>query len=181
MADPGFSWGGCQLSKTYYFAIFFAENCMKMKEFGPPACVPGTLPWMHKFFTKSPITIHSKRSVLYTYISIHQRHIHFLKKNLEDISPFCGATDTPVLDFWLCLLWVSKLEWAALFTHDGGTCVTSSLRFTSGVTPADLLAASNGSWANLFHIPVSRHWWGSKLRPIVPQINALPTELCRIG
>ena len=24
----------------------------------------------------------------------------FLKKNLEDISPFCGATDTLVLDFW---------------------------------------------------------------------------------
>ena len=24
----------------------------------------------------------------------------FKKKNLEDISPFCGATDTPVLDFW---------------------------------------------------------------------------------
>ena len=25
---------------------------------------------------------------------------YFFKKNLEDISPFCGATDTPVLDFW---------------------------------------------------------------------------------
>ena len=24
----------------------------------------------------------------------------FLKKILEDISPFCGATDTPVLDYW---------------------------------------------------------------------------------
>ena len=23
----------------------------------------------------------------------------FLKKKLEDVSPFCGATDTPVLDF----------------------------------------------------------------------------------
>ena len=37
-----------------------------------------------------------------------------LKKNnnkfLEDISPFCGATDTPVLDFWWCLLWFSKPE-----------------------------------------------------------------------
>ena len=77
-----------------------------------------------------------------THISIHQSHIHFLKENLEDTSPFCGVTDTPVLDFWLCLLWVSKLEWAALFTHDRGTCVTSSLRFTSGVTPADLLEAS---------------------------------------
>ena len=25
-----------QLPKNYYFPIFFAENCIKMKEFGPP-------------------------------------------------------------------------------------------------------------------------------------------------
>ena len=24
----------------------------------------------------------------------------FLEKNLEDVSPFCRATDTPVLEFW---------------------------------------------------------------------------------
>ena len=57
----------------------------------------------------------------------------FFLKILEGMSPFCGATDT--LDLWWRLLWVSKPEWA-------GTCVTCSLRFTSGVTPADLLAAS---------------------------------------
>ena len=28
---------------------------------------------------------------------------------LEDISPFCGTTDIPVLDFWWHLPWVSKL------------------------------------------------------------------------
>ena len=54
----------------------------------------------------------------------------FFKKFLEDISPFCGATDTPVLDFWWCLLWVSKPEWAALFVLGGGVRVTRSLRFT---------------------------------------------------
>ena len=27
------------------------------------------------------------------------------------MSPFCGATDTPVLDFWWCLPWVSKPGW----------------------------------------------------------------------
>ena len=27
------------------------------------------------------------------------------------MSPFCGATDTPVSDFWWRLLWVSKPEW----------------------------------------------------------------------
>ena len=47
--------------------------------------------------------------------------------------------------FWTSakgLLWISKPEWAALFALGGGVCVTCSLRFTSGVTPADLLVAS---------------------------------------
>ena len=26
-------------------------------------------------------------------------NVNFFKKNFGDISPFCGATDTPVLDF----------------------------------------------------------------------------------
>ena len=65
----------------------------------------------------------------------------FFFKFLEDISPFCGATDP-----WFGLLVTSPLgskpEWAALFTLGGGVHVTCSLRFTSGVTPADLLVAS---------------------------------------
>ena len=35
----------------------------------------------------------------------------FFFKFLVDTSPFCGATDTPILDFWWRLLWVSKPEW----------------------------------------------------------------------
>ena len=35
----------------------------------------------------------------------------FFFKFLEDMSPFCGATDTPVSDFWSRLLLVSKAEW----------------------------------------------------------------------
>ena len=35
--------------------------------------------------------------------------LFFFKKILEDISPFCGAPDTPVLDFWCHLPWVSPL------------------------------------------------------------------------
>ena len=35
----------------------------------------------------------------------------FFFKFLEDMSPFCGAIDTPVSDFWWRLLWVSKPEW----------------------------------------------------------------------
>ena len=58
------------------------------------------------------------------------------------MSPCCGATDTPVLEFWWRLLWVSKPEWAALFELCRGILVTCSLRFISGVTPADLLVAS---------------------------------------
>ena len=47
---------------------------------------------------------------------------------LEDISPFCRATDAPVLDFWWRLLWVSKPEWAALFVLGRGIHVTRYLR-----------------------------------------------------
>ena len=35
----------------------------------------------------------------------------YLEKSFGDISPFSGATDTPVLDFWWRLLWVSKSGW----------------------------------------------------------------------
>ena len=40
----------------------------------------------------------------------------------------------------------------------------------------DPLGSQHGSWTDLFHIPVSRHWWSSKGRPIGPQ-----TELCWLG
>ena len=68
--------------------------------------------------------------------------IKFFKKFWEDLSPFCGATDTPIVDVWLHLLWVSKLEWAALFALGQGVCFTNSQRFTSGATHVDLLMAS---------------------------------------
>ena len=41
------------------------------------------------------------------------------------------------------------------------------------------LSVQHGSQANLFHIPATRHWWGSNGRVITPQANALPTELCQ--
>ena len=66
------------------------------------------------------------------------------------MSPFCGATDTPVLDFSHLIL-VSKPEWAALFMLDGGVHVTHSLRFTSGAMPADLLEASMVAEPSLPH------------------------------
>ena len=74
--------------------------------------------------------------------------------------------DAPVLGFWRCLFGVSNLEWGALVTLGRAIHVTCYLRFTSGVIPADLLAASG-----LFYIPVGRHWLGSKLGSIVLQTN----------
>ena len=40
-----------------------------------------------------------------------------------------GDIETPVLDFWSCRLWVSRLEWAALFVLGGGVSDVS-LKFT---------------------------------------------------
>ena len=42
MADPGFSPGAALTPKSVIIFQFFAEKCMKMKEFGPPGGgVPG--------------------------------------------------------------------------------------------------------------------------------------------
>ena len=35
-----------------------------------------------------------------TKICFPSTYNFFKKKNLEDINPFYGSTDTPVLDFW---------------------------------------------------------------------------------
>ena len=50
VADPGFSPGGAPTPKIAIIFHIFAENCMKMKEFGPPggACVPGAPPWIRQ-------------------------------------------------------------------------------------------------------------------------------------
>ena len=74
------------------------------------------------------------------------------KKFLVDTCPFVEPLKPLFLDFLSHLLWVSKPEWATLFALGGGVCDVCSLKFTSGVTPADLMVAS-----------------------------ILPTELCRLG
>ena len=50
VADPGFSPGGAPTPKIAIIFHIFAENCMKMKEFGPPggARVPGAPPWIRQ-------------------------------------------------------------------------------------------------------------------------------------
>ena len=41
----------------------------------------------------------------------------FFFKNFVGHMSICWATDTPVLDFWWCLLWVSKPEWVLPYSH----------------------------------------------------------------
>ena len=101
---------------------------------------------------------------------------------------FCGATDTPVLDFWWHLLWVSKPEWVLPYLS---LVEAHVLHYTFpeihlwGNTCWPL-GGQHGSRAVLFHIPV-RHWWDSKPGAIMPlltvwdQADALPTELSRFG
>ena len=73
---------------------------------------------------------------------------------------FFGATGTPVLDFWWCLLWDSKPEWVlpySLFVD--GECNIHSPRSTSGATLANLLAAGAQPVLNP-HILLQR--WGCR-------------------
>ena len=83
------------------------------------------------------------------------------------MSPFHGATDTPVLDFWWRLPWVSKPGWIPRL-HALSPMCHEFLRFTSGVTPADcievsmvaghvpyMLVAEVGCWDSIGRPPVS--------------------------
>ena len=78
-------------------------------------------------------------------------------------SPFCGVADTPVLDFWWRLPWVSKPEripnlCASVPAHNG------FLRFTCGATPANLWRVSiDPHTCACFN----KHWWDSDLRSSV--------------
>ena len=64
------------------------------------------------------------------------------------------CTDTPVLDFWLYLLWVSKSGWIP-WLHTSSPSCNGALRFTCGVTPADSLMASMAaepSWSSYLYM-----------------------------
>ena len=66
----------------------------------------------------------------------------FFKKVFGWHMSFLTATGTRVLDFWWCLLWVSKPKWVLpnlLFCR--GECYVHLPRSTSGATCADLLTA----------------------------------------
>ena len=63
------------------------------------------------------------------------------KNKFRGHQPFCRATDTPVLDFWCQLPWVSKPV-SIPFLDTLSLASNGFLRFTFGVTPTDLLMAS---------------------------------------
>ena len=88
-------------------------------------------------------------------------------RNVCILWPFCKATDTLILNFWWCLLWVSKVEWAALLYLVGHACCMFPEIHLCGETCRPL-CSQYGSQANLFHRPVTKHWWGSNRRPIAP-------------
>ena len=55
---------------------------------------------------------------------------------------FVGPLIPLIFLFWWHFLWVSKLDWATLFTLGRGIHVTCSLRLISGAKPADLLVVT---------------------------------------
>ena len=85
---------------------------------------------------------------------------------------FCGATDTPGLDFWWCLLGFQSQSGFCLI-HTWWRCMsTHSLRFTSIATPPDLLAASMAV-EPISSTYLRMHWWESNGgRPLTPWANA---------
>ena len=62
--------------------------------------------WYHKPYERSIMTRKVMKSALH---SSNERYFYVLLFNfLKDPNSFCGATDTFVLDFWLCFLWAWK-------------------------------------------------------------------------
>ena len=75
MADPDFPEGVRQLPKVLLFFKFFAENCMKMKQFGAGGR-PGTPPWIRQC-----IGMHTCFTI---YLDLHSRVQGFGASNQGD-------------------------------------------------------------------------------------------------
>ena len=79
MADPGFSPGGAPTPKSAIIFQFFAENCMKMKEFGPPG--GGARPW------RPPLD-----PPMITVMTKHRKH-WLVCVNIGTVDPIMSHTD----------------------------------------------------------------------------------------
>ena len=79
---------------------------------------------------------------------------------LEDINPLCWVTDTPVLDFWWHLPWVSKQGRILLLA-----CFVTYMQWIHQIHPwynnCWLLGGKHGGWVVSIHILAYKHWWGS--------------------
>ena len=131
--------------------------------------------------------INGNQGLPMSYIVAPSTSFFFFLNFLEDMSPFCGATDTPVYG----LLVMSPLGFkarvgSALFELSRGICVTLHVPWDSPLV-WHLLTSWRPAWQlSCLHIPV-RHWWDSKPGAIMlpltvwDQADALPTELSRLG
>ena len=107
----------------------------------------------------------------------------FLKKNkfLEDLSPFNRATDTPVLDFWWCLALGFKAREDSLTCMLCYLCARRFLRFTSGATPADFLAASWWGSSPDSSMPLPHNMWQDRRFTAMPARKNLKLEILQRG
>ena len=109
----------------------------------PPLPPPRIRYWNPKHIRVADPTLdpHDQLVQIRIFFQPHSYPANLLKKFTFQLS-FCGATGTPVLDFWWHLLWVSKPEWVLPYSiFCGGECNVHSPRFTSGATLAALLVA----------------------------------------
>ena len=141
------------------------------------------LPWEHVFctFTLRFWLFLLNRMLYFRYLCL------FFKKILEDMSPFCGATDTPVSDFWWRLLWVSKPEWVLPYSS---LAEAYMLHYTFPeihlrCDTCQPLGGQHGSWAisstYMQGIGGTRNWELSCCHSVWDQADAIPTELSRLG
>ena len=112
--------------------------------------------------------------------SLHQQFLwkipfflfHYIfSKLLEAIGSFRGATDTPLLDFWWHLSWVSKPGWIPFCVHSH-LCdpqIPLVWHLLTGVTPADCIEVSMAAvpfWTTTCR-SVHKHWrrFGLGIKP----------------
>ena len=110
-------------------------------------------------------------------ITVGSANARSFKKNFgEDVSPFCGTTKT-FFGFLVTLPLGFKARVCslihALWRHMCYTFPEIHL-WCNTCQPVD---SQHSSQADLFHIPVSRYWLGSKPSPIMLQIKVLLTDL----
>ena len=83
----------------------------------------------------------------------------FFIKFLEDISPFYGAPDIPVLDFWWLLPWVLKPGWIPLLVWSIA-CQQHIPQIHPWCNTCWSLGGQHSSQAISIHTLVYKHWWG---------------------